>query len=94
MSWQIKSALGNIAVVQTRVTVDDVVEMARPLSPLEKLRVIERLAPDLEASLSPQAPDADALDEQYQRGYEQIAESTADVEALLPHLPIPQERWE
>jgi hypothetical protein len=37
--------------------------------------------------------EALALDEQYQRGYEQAPEDTADVEALLPHLPLPREDW-
>lgn len=33
------------------------------------------------------------LDEQYQRGYERIPEDIADLEALLPHLPVPREDW-
>jgi hypothetical protein len=35
--------------------------------------------------------EAAGLDEQYQRGYEQTPEDTSDVEALLPHLPLPEE---
>ena len=35
------------------------------------------------------APD----DEQYARGYTDVPEDTADLEALLPHLPLPQEKW-
>ena len=66
--------------------------MARRLSPLEKLKVIEGLTPDLEAALAP--PNSAALDNQYQRGYEQVPETTAEVEALLPHLPLSQEKWE
>ncbi|HEX4796977.1 MAG TPA: hypothetical protein VH370_24515 [Humisphaera sp.] len=78
-----------------RVTVDQVVEIARQLSPLEKLKVIERLAPDLEVPLSSQVGQRDAdLDEQYQRGYEQIPEDPTDAEALMPHLPLSEERWE
>jgi hypothetical protein len=32
-------------------------------------------------------------DEQYQRGYQQIPEDATDAQALLPHLPLPQEDW-
>ena len=32
-------------------------------------------------------------DEQYERGYQQIPEDAADAQALLPHLPLPQEDW-
>jgi hypothetical protein len=79
-----------------RVTVDQIMEFARQLSPLEKLKVIEQLAPDLEGPLSSQPPvnGAVALDDQYQRGYEAIPEDPTDTQALLPHLPLPTERWE
>ena len=33
------------------------------------------------------------LDDQYQRGYEQVPEDAVDAEALLPHLPLPREDW-
>ena len=39
------------------------------------------------------ALEADRLDDQYQRGYEQIPEDVSDVEGLLPHLPLPAEDW-
>ena len=34
-----------------------------------------------------------ALDDRYQRGYEQTPEDTSDAQALLPHLPLPKEDW-
>lgn len=37
------------------------------------------------------ALDDAQLDEQYARGYEELAEDVTELEALLPHLPIPQE---
>jgi hypothetical protein len=58
--------------------------------------VIERLAPQVESALLAKPPSiagaVEELDEQYQRGYEQIPEDAADVEALLPHLSA--EQWE
>jgi hypothetical protein len=42
--------------MQSHTTVDEIVELARSLSPLEKLKLIERLAPDLEAALSSATP--------------------------------------
>ncbi|MDB5292385.1 MAG: hypothetical protein JWL69_3626 [Phycisphaerales bacterium] len=38
--------------MQSQTTVDEVIALARRLSPLEKLKLIERLAPDLETALS------------------------------------------
>lgn len=32
-------------------------------------------------------------DERYARGYERIPEETSELEALLPHLPVPPETW-
>lgn len=80
----------------TPVTVDHVIALARKLSPLEKLKIIEELAPDLEESLAGHggSTSISELDAQYQRGYEQFPESTKDVEGLLPHLPLSEERWE
>ena len=79
-------------------TIDDVIRLARGLSALDKVRLIERLAPDLEAALMSEADAPDnkshELDDQYQRGYEQIPEDITELEALLPHLPLPTERWE
>jgi hypothetical protein len=34
-----------------------------------------------------------ALDDRYQRGYEQTPEDASDAAALLPHLPLPKEDW-
>ncbi|HXE53752.1 MAG TPA: hypothetical protein VN541_12080 [Tepidisphaeraceae bacterium] len=77
-------------------TIDDVLRLADGLSAIDKLRVIERLAPQVESALLEKPDSTDqtqaALDEQYQRGYEQTPEDAADVEALLPHLPA--EQWE
>ena len=78
-------------------TVDEVIRLADGLSALEKLKVIERLAPELEAALAQAVGSSsgeNTLDEQYQRGYENTPEDVADLEALLPHLPLPTERWE
>lgn len=73
-------------------TVEDVLRLAGGLSAIDKLRVIERLAPQVEAAIlaePPQGPgEIDTLDGQYQRGYEQIPEDNAELEALLPHLPL------
>ena len=77
-------------------TVDDVMQLARGLSPLEKLKLIERLAPELEGALASAqvaAPDL-SLDDQYAQGYAQTPEVIADVEALLPHLGSVSEQWE
>jgi electron transfer flavoprotein alpha subunit len=77
-------------------TVDDVMQLARGLSPLEKLKLIERLAPELEgalASAQAAAPDL-SLDDQYAQGYTQTPEVIADVEGLLPHLGSVSEQWE
>lgn len=32
-------------------------------------------------------------DDRYQRGYEQVPEDVSEVEAMLPHVPLPQEDW-
>ncbi|HEY8749507.1 MAG TPA: hypothetical protein VIM11_16105 [Tepidisphaeraceae bacterium] len=77
-------------------TVDEIIRLAQGLSPLEKLKVIERLAPDLETALTPENdadPTTRTLDDQYQRGYEQIPEDVSGIEALLPHLPLQSEPW-
>ena len=34
-------------------SVDEIIALARQLSPFEKLKLIERLAPDLEAAIAP-----------------------------------------
>lgn len=34
------------------------------------------------------------LDDRYERGYRMTPETTEDLNALLPHLPVPQESWE
>ena len=34
------------------------------------------------------------LDDQYEAGYKRIPEDASEAEALLPHLPLPEERWE
>ncbi|HZL33845.1 MAG TPA: hypothetical protein VFC78_00965 [Tepidisphaeraceae bacterium] len=82
----------------SNATIEEVVRLARQLSALDKLKVIERLAPDLEAALEFNADsvvrEAVSLDERYQRGYEEMPEDTAMIEALLPHLPVRSERWE
>ena len=39
------------------------------------------------------ALDSGALDDRYQRGYEQTPEDASDAHALLPHLPLPKEDW-
>ncbi len=67
-------------------TIEQIVKLASGLSSPERLEIIERIAPDL--------TEERQLDEQYQRGYEQIPEDSADVEALLPLLSLPTEHWE
>ena len=79
--------------MQSRITVDEILDLAGRLTPLEKLKVIERLAPQLESSLSSRSSTASDLDDQYQRGYEQVQESTEELDALMPHLPLPREKW-
>jgi predicted transcriptional regulator len=37
--------------------------------------------------------EATRQDEMYRRGYETVPEETADLESLLPHLPLPDETW-
>ena len=34
------------------------------------------------------------LDDLYERGYRTTPEATEDLNALLPHLPVPRESWE
>lgn len=79
-------------------TVDEIIRLARQLCPLDKLKVIQLLAPDLEPALAdqsgPSLGNSANLDDQYQRGYERSPEDVADVKALLPHLSIPPEKWE
>lgn len=76
-------------------TIDDVLRLAAGLSAIDKLRVIERLAPQVESALGDELESNAAaigkLDEKYQRGYEQTPEDITDLEALLPHLPA--EQW-
>ena len=75
-------------------TVDDVVQLARKLSPIEKLQVIERLAPDLEAPLTSSGhATSQSLDDLYQRGYERVPEDAAEAEALLKYLPLSEDTW-
>jgi len=74
-------------------TVQDVVQLASGLSPLEKLKVIERLAPELEMALAG-AGDLRAMEEAYQAGYRRVPEDVTEIEAMLPHLPLPEEKWE
>jgi hypothetical protein len=67
--------------------VDEVIRMARRLTPTEKAKLVEQLAAEMALARA-------AQDDQYQRGYEQIPEDPGDAEALLNHLPLSQERWE
>jgi hypothetical protein len=67
-------------------TVEQIVDLARQLSRAERLEVIQRLAPD--------SANDQHLDDEYQRGYEQTPESAEDIQALIPHLPLPTENWE
>jgi hypothetical protein len=85
--------------MQSDVTVDQVVQLASGLSPLEKLQVIERLAPDLAEALTTVSSARDssktqAADDAYEAGYQRIPEDIGDIEALLPHLPLSTEPWE
>jgi hypothetical protein len=82
--------------MQTQMTVDQIMHLARGLSPLEKLKLIEQLAPDLEPALmgAAQTASLEELDNQYQQAYEKTPEQISDVQAILPHLPLPTERWE
>ena len=41
---------------ETAVTLEQVVSLARRLSPVEKIRLIERIAPDIERDMRPQQP--------------------------------------
>ena len=79
-------------------TVDQVVKLASSLSPLDKLRLIERLTPDLAAALAPaSAPlaiSATQEDDIYEAGYRNTPEDITEIEGLLPHLSIETERWE
>jgi hypothetical protein len=45
--------------MQKTTTLEQVLNQARKLSPLDKLRLIERVAPDLEKELEPRAPGKD-----------------------------------
>jgi hypothetical protein len=75
----------------------EILELARLLSPLDKLKLIEGLAPDLEEALAAKSPalaDPAMEDELYQIGYERFPEDVTDLAALMPHLAIPPERWE
>ena len=77
-------------------TLEDVLKLARQLSPLDKLKVIEQLAPELESALADddqEVKDIAALEAQYKRGYEKNPEDPSDAEALLPHLPLQSEPW-
>jgi hypothetical protein len=86
--------MGN-APAQPDFSLDQIMQMARRLTPLEKLKLIEKLAPDLEPALASSGNDLPPdLDDQYQRGYEQIPEDISDLDALMPHLPVSTERWE
>lgn len=40
----------------TPATVDEIIRLVRHLTPLEKLKIIEQIAPDLEAALRADAP--------------------------------------
>ena len=78
--------------MQTPATVAQIIEMCCRLSPSEKLSVVQYLTADLDAALGPE--HSAALDNQYQRGYEQVPETVTEVEVLLPHLLLSQEKWE
>ena len=41
---------------EAAVTLEQVVSLARRLSPLEKIRLIERIVPDIERDMRPQEP--------------------------------------
>lgn len=78
--------------MSTPATADDVIQLAKALSPSEKRKFIQKLSPDLKRALTAGKRPRD-LDDEYERGYKKMPESTADLEALLPHLPLPRERW-
>jgi hypothetical protein len=83
--------------MSTPTTADEVMQIARGLPPLEKAKLIEKLSPDVkEALTSPTARNAaENLDDQYAHGYEQVSENVADLQSLLPHLPLPpQDQWQ
>lgn len=44
----------------------------------------------IETGVAPRSP----ADEQYEAGYRQVPEDPTVSEALLPHLPLPEESWE
>ena len=48
----------------TAATLDEIVRLARSLTPLEKLHLIEQIAPELEATLQPETgmPASNAFD--------------------------------
>jgi len=80
--------------MQQSMTVDQIVQLARQLPPLERLKLVQSLASELQELRAESHTDLALQDDQYQRGYERIPEDVADLASLLPHLPIPAERWE
>lgn len=80
--------------MQSQTTVDEVIALARRLSPMDQSRLIEQLRPDLSPAHEPIAAEERAMEELYIRGYERMPEDIADVVALLPHLPLATESWE
>jgi hypothetical protein len=80
--------------MQSQTTVDEVIALARRLSPTDQSRLIAQLRPDLSPTLEPTSSEERAMEELYARGYEQVPEDVTDVAALLPHLPLAAEGWE
>ncbi len=81
------------------VTVEEVIQWAHALTPLEKLKVIEHLTPDLAEALAPGSSIplnriVQTEDDAYQAGYKNHPEDIGDIEALLPHLALVMEKWE
>ena len=81
--------------MRVHITIDEILRMTERLTHREKLKVITGVLSQLEPPLSAQVlvHALVNLDDQYQRGYEQLPENAADLESLLPHLPIVKEQW-
>jgi hypothetical protein len=77
--------------MEPHATVQEILQLAEHLSPVDRRELIERLSAEAAAVRPTAGP---TLDDQYQRGYERNPEDTADVEAILPHLPLGAEKWE
>ncbi|HSU68622.1 MAG TPA: hypothetical protein VLJ39_17205 [Tepidisphaeraceae bacterium] len=75
------------------MTLEEVMQMARRLSALDKLKMIERLAPELETVFRAGASGSESLDDQYQRGYERRPETPGDLAAIGEFVPLDEEKW-